>query len=256
MKINSFSFSSKSQNLHIEKVSFDKLNLLVGASGVGKTRILHTLELICDVAKGEKRNLDDLEWSIDFSHFGQNYRWDLKTSNSIDESFSSEQVQAEILEENLIEFKNSKEIEILHRTKTESRFNNEKLPRLKRTESAINLLAEEDSIAPVAQAFKRFVFNEMPQRVFVTIEPSVEYEASESAEMDQPTHLQRFKELTVNTETVVKAYFLQKLFPEVFDEIKDIYIDIFPSVKNIRVTANREDGNKFRLLFGSISIRH
>jgi predicted ATPase len=169
MKIKNFSFSSNNQNWHIEEVYFDDLNLLVGASGVGKTRILRVLDLICDVAKGKQRKLDDVGWSINFSHLGKDYKWELKTSNSIDEAFSSEPGQAEILYENLIEFKDNYEIEILRRNSTESKFNNNKLPKLKRTESAITLLAEEDSIAPVAEAFKRFIFNETPQQAVVSI---------------------------------------------------------------------------------------
>ncbi len=251
MKINSFSFRSNSQNLHIEKVYFDNLNLLVGDSGVGKTRIISTLDLICDVAQGKERDLNDLEWSINFSHFGQNYRWDLKTSIFIDEALSSEQGQSEILEEKLVELIDECEMEILYRTKTESKFNNAKLPKLKRTESAISLLAEEDSIAPVAEAFKRFIFNEMPQRIVVTMgfHSSADSVDSDSDEVDEHTRLQSFKEATVDTETVVKAYFLQKFFPEAFDEIKNIYIEIFPSVKDLRIATNRESDNQYSLIF-------
>jgi predicted ATPase len=251
MKINSFSFSSNSQNLHIEKVSFDKLNLLVGDSGAGKTITLRTLDLICDVAKGKDSNLDDIEWSIDFAHFGQHYRWDLKTSNSIDDPFSSEQGQAEILEEKLIEFKENQEIEILYRTKSKSKFNNIKLPKLKRTESAISLLAEEDSIAPVASAFKRFIFNEIPQRVVVTVgfDPSITSEP-EFLELNAKDGYKKFTEIfALSNETVIKAYYLEKLFPQMFNEIKEIYTEIFPSVRDVRVTANTSDGIKYSLLF-------
>jgi hypothetical protein len=157
MKIKNFSFSSNNQNWHIEEVYFDDLNYWWVLLVWEKTRILRVLDLICDVAKGKQRKLDDVGWSINFSHLGKDYKWELKTSNSIDEAFSSEPGQAEILYENLIEFKDNYEIEILRRNSTESKFNNNKLPKLKRTESAITLLAEEDSIAPVAEAFKRFI---------------------------------------------------------------------------------------------------
>jgi len=252
MKIKSFTFNSTNQNWNIEEVYFDDLNLLVGASGVGKTRILRALDLICDVAKDKKRKLDDVQWSINFSHLGKNYRWELKTSNSIDEAFSSEPGQAEIVYEKLIEVKDSCEAEILHRTTTESKLNNEKLPKLKRTESAITLLAEEDSIAPIAEAFKRFIFNETPQRVVVSVpfDPN-NVSMSSDSELTDSEHIdvEKFKETSVDTPTVFKAFFLQKLFPDLFDEIKESYIDIFPSVKDVRVTINKESSNQHRLLF-------
>ncbi len=64
------------------------------------------------------------------------------------------------MNERLIEFKDNKEIEILYRSNTESKLDDKKLPKIKRSESAITLLAEEDSIAPIADAFKRFIFKD------------------------------------------------------------------------------------------------
>lgn len=252
MKIKSFNFNSDNQNWHIEEVYFDDLNLLVGASGVGKTRILRALDLICDVAKGKDRKLDDVEWSINFSHLGHDYKWDLKTSNSIDEAFSSEPGQAEILYEKLIEVKDEHELEILQRTTTEFKLNSEKLPKLKRSESAITLLAEEDSIAPIAEAFKRFIFNETPQQAIISIPFNpAKVSISSNPELADSEHIdiEKFKESSVDTPTVFKAYFLQETFPHVFDEIKESYIEIFSSVKNIRVIVNRESNNSYRLLF-------
>jgi predicted ATP-dependent endonuclease of OLD family len=154
MKIKSLSFKNNSQNWQIEEISFDNLNLLVGGSGVGKTSILKALYLICNVAQGKVFMLEDVEWSIKFSHLDQDYQWDLKTS-SIEKAFSIEPKQSEILDEKLARFKDGLEIEILHRTSENSKLDGEKLPKFKRTESAITLLSEEDSIAPIFKAFKR-----------------------------------------------------------------------------------------------------
>ena len=90
MKIQSFKFSNHKENWHIEEVKFENLNLLVGGSGVGKTRILRALHLICNVAKGRNRNIDDLEWSINFSHLEQDYRWELKSSSTKKEEIFSD----------------------------------------------------------------------------------------------------------------------------------------------------------------------
>ena len=79
MKIQKFSFSHYRENWHIDEVSFDDFNLLVGPSGVGKTRILVALETIFGVALGREK-LDDFEWTIDFSHLDKNYTWFLKSS--------------------------------------------------------------------------------------------------------------------------------------------------------------------------------
>jgi predicted ATPase len=260
MIINNFKFRNNSQNWCLEKTYFDNLNLLVGASGVGKTRILKALYLICNVAQGEVQMLEDVEWSIDFSNLGQKYRWELKTLNPTEKTFSSEQNQSEIADEKLVKFAEDNEpIEILHRTKTESTLNKIQIPKLKRTESAITLLAEEESIAPIADAFKRFIFNETLQNVEISIgldpsslilSPSLNSQLK-SINTDQNAYtknLETFKETSIHFATILKAYYLKEYFPQIFDEIKAAYIEIFPSVKDIRVTVNKLSDKNYNLL--------
>lgn len=247
MKIQNFRFSDYKQNWHIEEVAFDELNLLVGASGVGKTRILRSLDLIFDVAKGRNRKLDNVEWTINFFHENHRYKWDLQSSSSAEDALLNESEQSEIIFESLIRYEGKSEIEIFHRTTNNSTFNNVQLPKLKRTESAINLLSEEELILPVRQAFKRFIFDETPQNIMVgiTIDPDNISFSNEIHEMS----FQRFKEESVELPTVLKAFLLQKFFPGAFSEIKEYYIDIFPSVKNIRVSTDKELQNSYRLFF-------
>lgn len=240
MKIKSFSFKNNSQNWQIEKVSFDNLNLLVGGSGVGKTSILKALYLICNVAQGKVSMLEDVEWSIKFSHLDQDYRWDLKTS-SIEKAFSIEPKQSEILDEKLSRFKDGLEIEILHRTSKNSKLDGEKLPKFKRTESAIALLSEEDSIAPIFKAFKRLLFNETREDEY----PSIDSDPSSLPLSLDSQSKQSFKETTINYTTALKAYYLERIHPQIFDEIKEAYIDIFPSVQDVRVIVKKESNNQY-----------
>lgn len=260
MKINSFNFRNNSQNWHLEKTYFDNLNLLVGASGVGKTRILKALYLICNVAQGEVQMLEDVEWSIDFFHLGQKYRWELKALNPTERTFSSDQNQSEIVEEKLIKFAEDNEpIEILHRTKAESTLNKSQIPKLKRIESAITLLTEEESIAPIADAFKRFIFNETLQNVemSLSLDPSsVILSLPLNAQLklintDQSAYskaLEIFKETVIHFATILKAYYLKEYFPQIFDEIKEAYTEIFSSVKDVRVTVNKQSDKNYNLL--------
>ncbi|MDB9453663.1 AAA family ATPase [Dolichospermum circinale] len=247
MKIQSFKFSNNKENWHIEEVKFESLNLLVGGSGVGKTRILKALDLICDVAKGRNRNLDNLEWSINFSHLGKNYRWKLKSSSTKKEEISlnvNESEQTEIVYEKLVRYDDDSELEILLRTDLDSKFNNEKLPKLKRTESAITLLSEEDLIIPVGKAFERLIFNfetRQQLRIGLGSDPS---KIPVYIENDE---IQNFKEYFANFRPVVKAFYLQKFFPDVFNEIKEYYIDIFSEVNDVRVSSERTSDGDFRL---------
>ncbi len=251
MKIQSFKFSNNKENWHIEEVKFENLNLLVGASGVGKTRILKALDLICDVAKGRNRNLDDLEWSINFDHLGQNYRWDLKSASIKNEEILlnvNESEQTEIVSEKLVRYDDDSELEILLRTDLDSKFNNEKLPKLKRTESAITLLSEEDLIIPVRQAFNQLIFNfETSQLVMFR----TDYDTITPKEnvLDAINTPSLFKYFFASVPAIIKAFYLQKIFPDVFNEIKEYYIDIFSEVKDVRVSSERNSDGDFMLFF-------
>jgi predicted ATPase len=256
MKIQSFKFSNNKENWHIEEVKFESLNLLVGGSGVGKTRILKALNLICDTAKGVNRNLDDLEWSINFSHLGQNYRWELKSSSSKKEEIFlnvNESEQTEIIYEKLVRYDDDSELEILIRTISDSKFNNEKLPKLKRTESAITLLSEENLIIPVLQAFRRLIFN------FETAETQrfmlkADYDdltqiINKLEEFSDKINISRFKEIFTGSLSlpVIKSFCLQKFLPDDFNEIKEYYIDVFSEVNDVRVSSERTSDGDFRL---------
>jgi predicted ATPase len=251
MKIKSFTFANNTQNWQINEIRFDDLNLLVGRSGVGKTTILKALILIFNVARGKVLPLENLEWSIDFSHLGQDFRWEIRT-NSIQDSFSSEQMRVEISEEKLIKFEDNEAIEILHRNKTQSKLNGEDLRKFKKTESAISLLAEEESIAPVTEAFKRFIVKVIPQDLIASIgfdlANKVVLAYSEIENSDDFILLKEFKEETVDAPTVVTAYYLEKIFPKAFDEVKDVYTGIFPNVEDVRVNAELNSDNRYTLL--------
>ncbi|TYQ24845.1 ATP-binding protein [Pseudanabaena sp. UWO311] len=251
MNIKSFTFRNNTQNWQIEKVRFDNLNLLVGSSGAGKTTILKALVLIFNVAQGKVLPLENLAWAIDFSHLGQDYRWEI-TTNSIQDSFSSEQIRVEISEEKLIKFEDNTEIEILHRSKTKSKLNGENLQKFKKTESAISLLAEEESIAPVTEAFKRFIVKVIPQELIpsIGVDPSNMHVLldSEIEDSNYFIHLEKFKDMAADAPTVLTAYYLEKIFPKTFDEIKDIYTGIFPNVEDVRVNAELKSDNRYALL--------
>lgn len=251
MKIQSFKFSNNKENWHIEEVKFESLNLLVGGSGVGKTRILKALELIRDVALSSNRNLDNLEWSINFSHLGQNYRWELKSSSTKKEEISlnvNDSKQTEIVYEKLVRYDDNSEMEILFRNDSDSKFNNEKLPKLKRTESAITLLSEEDLIIPVRQAFKQLIFNfETSQRVMFRTNSDI-ITTTENV-LDAINNPSIFKYVFASVPAIIKAFYLQELFPDVFNEIKEYYIDVFPEVKDVRVSSKRDSDGNFIIFF-------
>ncbi|KAA6328829.1 hypothetical protein EZS27_022310 [termite gut metagenome] len=56
MKLISFSYHDKTKNWGFDALDFHKLTLLVGASGVGKTKILGAIEQLKKIAEGDSFN--------------------------------------------------------------------------------------------------------------------------------------------------------------------------------------------------------
>jgi AAA15 family ATPase/GTPase len=158
--------------------------------------------------------------------------------------------QTEIVYEKLVRYDDDSELEILFRNDSDSKFNNEKLPKLKRTESAINLLSEEDLIIPVRKAFERLIFNfETRQQSMI----GLHFDPSEITIHIEDDEVQNYKEFFADFPPVLKAFYLQKVFTDVFNEIKERYIDVFPEVKDVRVSSEiNSDGDFMPFLFFEI----
>jgi energy-coupling factor transporter ATP-binding protein EcfA2 len=269
MKIQKFSFSHHRENWHIDEVSFDDFNLLVGPSGVGKTRILKALELIFDVALGREK-LDDFEWTIHFSHLNKSYTWFLKSAIPENEDiFEIESKQFEVIEERLIQVENK--TEIFHITSSFSKLNNVKLPKIKKTESAISLFPEEDLIFPLIEAFERIIssksLNQLNKVKSTKLIPSIHSFNKQLVTNIKNTLFKNinriqdlqdfFKQTTVNLEPLEKLlslFMFQKryadyeendfdFFKNGFEWIKKHYLDIFTNVINIRIGMEENSDN-------------
>ena len=82
MKISKFSFEDKSLEWRLEELSLNKLTLLVGASGVGKTQILKALMQLKQVSEGT--SINGIAWFIEFETLDkQKYVWQGEFENKV-----------------------------------------------------------------------------------------------------------------------------------------------------------------------------
>lgn len=259
MKINKLKFSIKNrnQNWTIETVDFRQLNLLVGGSGVGKTTILRSIRLICNVAKGRTGKLGGVSWDIEFSHSGKNYHWHLQgvslSSKNSDHELD-ELDESEIFRESLTEFvnENHQGKVIFERDPQKLIFGDYgNLPRLKRNESAISLFSEEELIQPVIRAFDS-IFDPISYDMSLIL--SIPTETSK-LQLDNPGSFDNFKQLIIKLPIVLKALLMQSNFKEEFENLKDLFLDIFPSIVDLRVEAIRPENSEEYQVFFSIKAK-
>ncbi|MEM7041008.1 MAG: hypothetical protein AAF570_28855, partial [Bacteroidota bacterium] len=73
MRIHSLEVEYPSAGWKLERTEFDDFTLLVGASGMGKSRILESIHGLQMTADGD--TICDIKWNLEFSVDGNNYLW-------------------------------------------------------------------------------------------------------------------------------------------------------------------------------------
>lgn len=179
--IHSIAFYDKGTNWQLEETTLDDLTLLVGASGVGKTKILQKIELLKRIVLGDEGEADRGEWSwalvfsLDEGSKSERYRWwgrtewrkdDVSAMLLTDQSTDQFMVFAE---EYLEKESQGRSYQVFSRQKDHFTFGTTSMPKLHSGKSALALLAEEAEIAPVRQAFQGIVILEEASENFERI---------------------------------------------------------------------------------------
>jgi energy-coupling factor transporter ATP-binding protein EcfA2 len=245
MSITHFSFSNHSENWHLKQVDLDNFNLLVGISGVGKTKILHALEFVSLVATGGDYKLNGESWTIGFSINGEQYQWkfESKLIKSKIPYIYGKKVPTITLEEIIIQ--GDKTNTLLKRSETEFQLNNNDIPIFEKQDCAINLLSKIELIKPIHQIFKKFIFSDILQeKHFGTRINPQEPNLTEASEP-----IEQFKEQSTKLPTIVKAYRLQQRYSEEFTKIKNLFTKIFGSVEDIKIEISKNNGGVYEYVF-------
>ena len=166
MKITRFKFDDHGADWHLEETAFDQLNLLVGVSGVGKTKILEALRRVCRMAIGNRTSPGQIEWQLGFEHEGRSYQWDgltgAKPSASLLEDVRSEEDDVIVLRERLVP---AGEAPLIERDQQGIRFREQTMPPLAELGSALHILqAEEELKATFPPGYKGDVTKEASRR--------------------------------------------------------------------------------------------
>lgn len=233
MKISKFQFEDKSLEWRLEELLLNKITLLVGASGVGKTQILRALMGLKQITNGS--SINGVAWLIEFETLlKQKYTWQGEFENKGISIFTEEDYdeedkknKAKIVFEKLY----LDEKLIVERTTDKILFDGQPTIKLSQQESVLSLLKEEDLVKPAHDELKKLYFadhsNSASERNF-----SFSFLNSNNLAKKYKT-LQKIQESEL--ETPLKLFFLSKVDKKTFTLIKQRYIDIFPQVEDIKI---------------------
>ena len=152
MKISSFKYHDEKQpGWNFAAVELYAINLFVGETGSGKTRLLNTIfDIGVFVSQGSvfKGGI----WEISFEGEKANYIWKFEGHKNIEGN-------GVVISEELTEIQkdNGNQTIIIQRDKDSFVFNNTLLPKLASGTCSIFLLKEEDLISPIYQVFSRIM---------------------------------------------------------------------------------------------------
>lgn len=151
MKILELEYSDKLLDWNLNQTNFNGLNLLVGISGVGKTKILRAILDMKGIALG--KSIPGLKWKMKFqTHSDYIYEWTGETetvqfrSSIFGKMFKNTNTQIEV-------FKKTPKIvqekillngeEIFSRVDSKFVYKNVSMPMLSESQSIVNLLSDQ-----------------------------------------------------------------------------------------------------------------
>lgn len=230
MSIVSFQFEDRVNNWRLQKTRFDSFNLLVGYSGVGKTKILKALQTVCSAGTLNAKFAPGCVWSLELAIDGHIYQWDASVSEErpLSEERSLFEQESITLDGNELVFRQPEQGIF--------RFNNTSLPKLKDSESAITLLENEEVILPLRKKINIFIKAGIISNL--RYHPNLVKNSFSFAELQH-----------TNAPPMLRAFILQEQHPEIFKKIQNQFIEIFATVKRLEI--NIEENNNF---YGSPSV--
>lgn len=250
MSIVKFEFRDRNRFWELETTTFqESLNLLVGVSGVGKTRILKSLYAVCSAGAGKRgKLLFDCSWSLSVKIDSRTYTWSAKTCEggrgeqsllSVDDDGNMELLEFEGRRRTVYRHEEIRcDDESVHvlRQNDQITLNGKKLPKLKSTESLLSLL-QEDDITPLNQALARVHMSSGSQFSTPIVPPGFREKTFKRFKGKSFESIQQETRIPF----LLRALIFQENWPREFRRrVVDIYQEVFPDVQEVKIDVHSE----------------
>ena len=246
MKLNKFIFEDKAREWRLEETNFNRLTLLVGASGVGKTQILKAIHSLKEIALGE--SINGVKWFVDFNIGSENhYTWEgefekLDINPFVGDEDEEESVKnkPKLLSEKILFNKNV----IAERNADKILFQGKETIKLSREKSLVNHLKEENEMSSIISEMKR---------IHMTDHSSSRQEAFRINFFDANKLAKKYNTLKKIQDSDIdirgKLFLVYKNDKKTFSQIKERFIDIFPQVEDVKVAPIDLDKEEMPSIF-------
>ncbi len=209
----------------IPPIPLKRINLIVGDSGVGKTRFINTISNLCIQVITDKLRFPG-EWDIHFVVHQKTYNWNLKVVSTND-SF-------EVEKDNLFQITpEGEKKEIIIRDRNRFIFLGKELPKLAYTGSSISLLKNEELIDEIFIGFqkvltRRFFNAELTENFNIRQVPK-----KQIAELKKNRSVQDLFASNIGFHR--KIALLKSFDNQKYERLIQFYTDSFPFIKRFEV---------------------
>ncbi len=239
MRISNFQYYDRFYDWKLETTLFSNLTLLVGISGVGKTQILDAIWRVKQIAGGRPSN--GVLWNMAFSTNGNEYRWTGEYENKAvpeeEVSIWTEHEAGENKPRIVAEELTLNGQQIVQRNASEILLRGEKTPKLSSFESVLNILSEEEDIAPASKGLKQIIRSDFSSYRGHVFHPDIR---DFNKMLKGQVTLEEIQQSSLASQ--LKVALVHQCAPTVFDKIKEGFVDIFPQVEDIRFEAPKGEG--------------
>jgi len=226
MQLLEYEYTEGNTGFSFSKVNFERINLLVGDTGTGKTKFLNTIFNLGRLAVSKV--LDKYgNWTVKFDVNGEVYKWILEIEPDEDD-------QKMIVKDNLYKIDDGNDIEIIKRDENHFVFEGKELPKLSRNEASISLLKDEPSIKPLFDGFGSIMKRDF-YKLFSLSEDK--YEILSNNEINGFEKNKSLEKLFhMNHDVNIKLYFLSIYFNEIYNNIILQIKEVFNFITDVKIT--------------------
>lgn len=237
MKIISLRLKNNFLGWDFDEIKFSSnLTLFVGVSGAGKTQILRAIIDLRRIANGQAIN--GLEWKIIFSTVnGTEFIWEGSFDTVETDELSFDDTEKEnqkplLIYEKLI----SKNKTLIERSKEEIKFNSNQMPKLPSHQSMIYILREESIIKEALDALNKIEYRDH------TRNPGLRLRIHEKPLYSLKGKYKTLESIVNSDEDIrTKLYLTYENQLDIFDQIRERFIDVFPQIEDIKVEPLKTD---------------
>ncbi len=254
MKIHSLSYEDLETGWKIENVQFGELNLLVGASGVGKTMILKAIMVLKELINHKPNRA--IKWNIRFEYMpNHEFLWGGQTQlsySTLHDGYFEEEYFKHFGKESI---ERNREGVITHNGNT-IRHLNQSISVLNLIEGYGSLLARAGfrQLRLIDSSVIRY-FEKVPvHRLDSLMEAYYKSRNTDRNFTEDPLQAHKAFYDIMNEGAIAMLYYMQKKEQEVFKEVKQELNSIFPNINDVIVTneirdQSQDKGKYFKLYF-------